>query len=199
MSYGVNLFFIQFSNFVQGLFAGQLVVGGIFTNFMLVTVLGFIALKLFISLSLYETPLVPTRLQSIYEVIYGVILGMVCEQTGSKVGEKFMPAYLTLFFTVLSANVIALFPYTYSITSQLIVTFTISFFAFVAINLVGFLHHGVFLLGMLLPKGCPLAIVPAIVLIETVSYVFRVVSLALRIFANILSGHCMLKIVTIFV
>ena len=88
-----------------------------------------------------------------------------------------MPAYLTLFLTVLSANVIALFPY----------------------NLVGFLHHGVFLFGMLLPKGCPLAIVPAIILIETVSYVFRVVSLALRIFANILSGHCMLKIVTIFV
>ena len=93
-----------------------------------------------------------------------------------------MPAYLTLFLTVLSANVIALFPYTYSITSQLIVTFTISLFAFAAINLVGFLHHGVFLFGMLLPKGCPLAIVPAIILIETVSYVFRVVSLALRIF-----------------
>jgi hypothetical protein len=61
MAYGVNLFFLQFSAFVQGLFAGQLVVGGIFTNFMLVTVLGFISLKLFISLSLYETPLVPTR------------------------------------------------------------------------------------------------------------------------------------------
>ena len=125
-----NLFFLQFSTFVQGLFAGQLLVGGIFTNFMLVTVLGFIALKLFISLSLYQTPLVPTRLQSIYEFFYGFILQTVCEQTGSKVGEKFMPAYLTLFFTVLSANVIALFPYTYSITSQLIVTFTISFFAF---------------------------------------------------------------------
>jgi len=199
MSYGVNLFFVQFSTFIQGLFAGQLLVGGLFTNFMLITVLGFIALKLFISLSLYETPLVPTRLQSIYEFFYGFILQTVCDQTGSKVGEKFMPAYLTLFFTVLSANVIALFPYTYSITSQLIVTFTISFFAFAAINVVGFLHHGVYLFGMLLPKGCPLAIVPAIVIIETVSYVFRVVSLALRIFANILSGHCMLKIVTIFV
>ena len=92
---------------------------------MLITVLGFLALKLFISFSLYETPLVPTRLQSIYEFFYGFILQTVCDQTGSKVGEKFMPAYLTLFFTVLSANVIALFPYTYSITSQLVVTFTI--------------------------------------------------------------------------
>ena len=94
MSYGVNLFFLQFATFIQGLFAGQLLVGGIFTNFMLITVLGFIALKLFISFSLYETPLVPTRLQSIYEFFYGFILQTVCDQTGSKVGEKFMPAYL---------------------------------------------------------------------------------------------------------
>ena len=65
--------------------------------------------------------------------------------------------------------------------------------------MIGFLHHGVYLFGMLLPKGCPLAIVPAIIVIETVSYVFRPISLALRIFANILSGHCMLKIITIFV
>jgi F-type H+-transporting ATPase subunit a len=65
--------------------------------------------------------------------------------------------------------------------------------------MIGFLHHGVFLFGMLLPTGCPLGMVPFIVVIETVSYVFRPISLALRIFANILSGHCMLKIITIFV
>jgi len=198
-SYGTSLFLTQFSDFIVGLFAGQFLVGPLFTNFMLVTVLGLLALKLFLSLSLYETKLVPSRWQSIYELIYGFILQTVCEAIGSKRGEKFFPAYLTLFFLVLSANVIALFPYTYSITAQLIVTFTISFFAFAVINMIGFLHHGVYLFGMLLPKGCPLAIVPAIVVIETVSYVFRPISLALRIFANILSGHCMLKIITIFV
>ena len=198
-SYGVGLFFTQFSEFIQGLFAGQLLVGPFFTNFMLITILGFLALKLFLSFSLYETKLVPTRWQSIYEMIYGFILQTVCEAIGSKRGEKFFPAYLTLFFFVLSANVIALFPYTYSITAQLIVTFTISFFAFTVINMIGFLHHGVYLFGMLLPKGCPLAIVPFIIVIETISYVFRPISLALRIFANILSGHCMLKIITIFV
>jgi len=199
VSYGLSSFLLQISEFIQGLFAGQLLVGPLFTNFFLVTVLGFLALKLFLSFSLYQTKLVPTRWQTIYEVIYGFILGTVCEQIGSKRGEKLFPAYLTLFFLVLSANVIALFPYTYSITAQLIVTFSISFLAFATINLIGFLHHGVFLFGMLLPKGCPLAMVPFIVVIETVSYVFRPISLALRIFANILSGHCMLKIITIFV
>jgi|TARA_B110000208_G_C11719533_1_gene412289 F-type H+-transporting ATPase subunit a len=88
-------------------------------------------------------------------MIYGFVLTTVCEQVGSKKGEKYFPAFFTLFFVVLGANVIALFPYTFSITSQIIVTFTISFFAFSAINLVGFLNHGIYLFGMLLPKGCP--------------------------------------------
>ena len=126
----------------RSLFAGQLLVGPFFTNFMLITILGFLALKLFLSSLSYETKLVPTRWQSIYEMMYGFILQTVCEAIGSKRGEKFFPAYLTLFFFVLSANVIALFPYTYSITAQLIVTFTISFFAFTVINMIGFLHHG---------------------------------------------------------
>ena len=160
---------------------------------MLITILGFLALKLFLSFSLYETKLVPTRWQSIYEMMYGFILQTVCEAIGSKRGEKFFPAYLTLFFFVLSANVIALFPYTYSITAQLIVTFTISFFAFTVINMIGFLHHGVYLFGMLLPKGCPLAIVPFIIVIETISYVFRPISLALRIFCEHFIGTLYVK------
>lgn len=131
--------------------------------------------------------------------MYGAILAQICDTIGAKKGEKYFPAFFTLFLVVLGANVIALFPYTYSITSQFIVTITISLFAFTAINAIGFLHHGLFLFGMLLPKGVPLAMAPALVFIETLSYIARVVSLALRIFANILSGHCMLKIVTIFV
>jgi F-type H+-transporting ATPase subunit a len=74
------------------------------------------------------------------ESVYGFILGTICEQMGSKQGEKFLPAFATLFFTILAANVIALFPYTYSITSQFIVTFIISFFAFGVINIIGFKH-----------------------------------------------------------
>tara|TARA_B110000208_G_C11703223_1_gene406619 strand:+ start:926 stop:1210 length:285 start_codon:yes stop_codon:yes gene_type:complete len=89
------------------------------------------------------------------ESVYGFILGTICEQMGSENGQKYFPAFATLFFTILSANVIALFPYTYSITSQFIVTFMISFFAFGVINIIGFLHHGVYLVRMLLPSGCP--------------------------------------------
>ena len=129
--------------------------------------------------------------------MYGAILAQICDTIGAKKGEKYFPAFFTLFLVVLGANVIALFPYTYSITSQFIVSITISLFAFTAINASGFLHHGLFLFGMLLPKGVPLAMAPALVFIETLSYIARVVSLALRIFANILSGHIMLKIMTI--
>jgi ATP synthase subunit 6 len=189
--------FLGINDFIQGIFAGQLVAGSFFTNFMLITILGFVSMKLFISFSLYETKLVPTRWQAIFEMMYGAILAQICDTIGAKKGEKYFPAFFTLFLVVLGANVIALFPYTYSITSQFIVTMTISVFAFVAINVIGFLHHGLFLFGMLLPKGVPLAMAPALIFIETLSYVARVVSLALRIFANILSGHIMLKIMTI--
>jgi F-type H+-transporting ATPase subunit a len=89
------------------------------------------------------------------ESVYGFILSTISEQMGSQKGEKYFPAFATLFFTILAANVIALFPYTYSITSQFIVTFMIAFFAFGVINIVGFLHHGIYLLHMLLPGGCP--------------------------------------------
>jgi ATP synthase subunit 6 len=196
-NFGAAAGLLQITDFIQGVFAGQLVAGSLFTNFMLITILGFISMKLFISFSLYETKLVPTRWQAVFEMMYGTILAQICDTIGAKKGEKYFPAFFTLFLVVLGANVIALFPYTYSITSQMIVTFTISLFAFTAINIIGFLHHGLFLFGMLLPKGVPLAMAPALVFIETLSYVARVVSLALRIFANILSGHIMLKIMTI--
>jgi len=197
LSAGVNQILTQLSDFVSGVFAGQLILGPVFTNFMLISILGFVMTKLFLSFGLYKINLVPNRWQSIMESVYGFILGTICEQMGSKQGEKFLPAFATLFFTILAANVIALFPYTYSITSQFIVTFIISFFAFGVINIIGFLHHGVYLLRMLLPSGIPALIGWFIILIELVSYVARVVSLSLRIFANILSGHCMLKILTI--
>jgi ATP synthase subunit 6 len=196
-SAGIAQFVGQFNDFVYGLFAGQLILGPIFTNFMLISILGFIMVNLFMSFALYKINLVPNRWQSFVELIYGFILNTICEQVGSQKGEKYFPALATLFFTILSANVIALFPYTYSITAQMIVTFTISFFAFGVVNVIGFLHHGVYLSRMLLPGGCPVPIVPLIILIELVSYVSRVISLSLRIFANILSGHCMLKILTI--
>ena len=197
LSNGLSQVLSQYSDFVGGIFAGQLVTGPVFTNFMLITVLGFVMVKLFMSFGLYRINLVPNRWQSLIEIVYGFILNTICDQMGSKTGEKYFPAFATLFFTILAANVIALFPYTYSITSQFIVTFMIAFFAFGVINIIGFLHHGVYLLRMLLPSGCPAVLGWFIILIEFVSYVARVISLSLRIFANIMSGHCMLKILTI--
>jgi len=194
---GLSQVLTQLSDFITGLTAGQLIVGPVFTNFMLISILGFLMVKLFMAFGLYKINLVPNRWQSMMESVYGFILGTICEQMGSENGQKYFPAFATLFFTILSANVIALFPYTYSITSQFIVTFMISFFAFGVINIIGFLHHGVYLVRMLLPSGCPAMMSWFIILIELVSYVARVVSLSLRIFANIMSGHCMLKILTI--
>ena len=196
---GLDGVLLMIKSWVEALLQGNLVFGNSFTNFLMITILTFVMLKLVLSFAIYKTKLIPTRWQSVYEIFYSFILSTICEIVGAKKGEKYFPAFFALFLIIFGANVIALFPYTYSITAQIIVTFTISFIAFFGVNLIGFLNHGVYLLGMFLPKGCPFAIVPGVIMLELIAYSFRLISLALRIFANILSGHCMLKILTIFV
>jgi len=89
-------------------------------------------------------------------------------------------------------------PFGFTITSHIIVTFGLAFTFFVGINIIGVKRHGLHMLSLFLPAGAPLALAPLLVIIEIVSYSFRVISLALRLFANMMSGHCLLKILAGF-
>ena len=89
-------------------------------------------------------------------------------------------------------------PYSFTVTSHIVVTLGLAMMAFLAINIIGIKTHGVHLLSLFLPSGAPIALAPLLVMIELVSYSFRVVSLALRLFANMMSGHCLLKILAGF-
>ena len=89
-------------------------------------------------------------------------------------------------------------PFSFTVTSHIVVTLGIAMLAFVAINIVGFKTHGLHFFSFFLPAGAPIALAPLLVMIELVSYCFRVVSLALRLFANMMSGHCLLKILAGF-
>jgi ATP synthase subunit 6 len=95
-------------------------------------------------------------------------------------------------------NLAGMVPYSFTVTSHIIVTFGIALIAFTAINLIGIRIHGFHLMSFFLPAGAPLALAPLLVMIEVVSYSFRVISLALRLFANMMSGHCLLKILAGF-
>jgi len=89
-------------------------------------------------------------------------------------------------------------PYSFTVTSHIVVTFGLALIAFLAINIIGIRLHGFHMLSFFLPAGAPLALAPLLVMIEFVSYAFRVISLALRLFANMMSGHCLLKILAGF-
>jgi len=90
------------------------------------------------------------------------------------------------------SNLLGILPYSFTITSHLSITFTLSFIVWFGSLIIGFVENGVLFFGLVLPRGVPLALVPFLVGVETISYIFRSVSLALRLFANIVAGHILL-------
>lgn len=141
--------------------------------------------------------LVPTRWQSFVEMIYEFVLNLVEEQIGSA-GKKYFPLIFTTFTFLLFSNLIGMIPYSFTTTSHLIVTFTLSVSIFISVTIIGFQKHGIHFFSFLLPPGAPLALAPFLVVIELVSYSFRAISLGVRLFANMLSGHCLIKILSGF-
>jgi len=104
-----------------------------------------------------------------------------------------------MFTFLLFANLLGMIPYSFTVTSHLIVTFGLAFVLFFGLNVIGVAHHGFHFLSLFLPPGAPLFMAPFLVLIEFVSYIFRVISLSVRLFANMMAGHALLKILAGFV
>lgn len=113
-------------------------------------------------------------------------------------GERYVPLFFALFFFLLGSNLFGLVPYSFTTTSQLALSFGLAISLFIILNNIAFSKHGFLFFGFFIPKGAPVLIEPLLVLIEFISYLFRVVSLSVRLFANIVSGHTLLKILTIF-
>ena len=164
---------------------------------------GFIALIIFslIYTSLYfvkqRDKIVPNRWQLIIEKIYLFAKSLISENLGAKYFKYFVYIYLLFFFLLLS-NLIGMIPYSFTITSHLIFTFTLSFSTFLGLNIIGIRKHGLKFFGLFLPTGAPLVVAPYLIIIELISYIARVFSLAIRLFANMMSGHTLLKILAGF-
>jgi F-type H+-transporting ATPase subunit a len=141
--------------------------------------------------------LVPSYWQSIVEMIYEFVLNLVKEQIGEK-GKIYFPIIFTTFTFLLTNNLIGMIPYSFTTTSHIIVTFTLSLSTFVAVTIIGFQHHGLHFFSFLLPPGAPLALAPFLVVIELISYSFRGISLGVRLFANMMAGHTLVKILSGF-
>jgi F-type H+-transporting ATPase subunit a len=158
--------------------------------FMLI-ILGLVSLLMIVGTS--RRALVPTRMQAAAEMAYEFVANTVRGTAGHE-GMKFFPFVFSLFMFVLFANLIGLVPYSFSVTSQIVVTFA---FAALVISIViayGFLRHGMHFLHLFVPKDVSPILLPFIVLIEVISFAARPVSLSVRLFANMLAGHITLQV-----
>lgn len=141
---------------------------------------------------------VPGRLQSLVEMTYEFVANTVRNSAGAE-GMKFFPFVFTLFMFVLFANLIGLIPYSFTVTSQLIVTVALALTVFFIVVGYGFWQHGLHFFKLFVPQGVPIYILPAIVAIEILSFLSRPVSHSVRLFANMLAGHITLQVFAGFI
>lgn len=132
------------------------------------------------------------------ESIYATVHSIVISQINEKRGQVYFPFMYVLFLFILVNNLIGMVPYSFASTSHFILTFSFSFTIVLGATILGFSKHGLEFFSLLVPSGCPLALLPLLVLIEFISYLARNVSLGLRLAANILSGHMLLNILSGF-
>lgn len=145
--------------------------------------------------------LVPNVWQSLVELIYDFVLNLVNEQIGGLSGnvkQKFFPCILVTFTFLLFCNLQGMIPYSFTVTSHFLITLGLSFSIFIGITIVGFQRNGLHFLSFLLPAGVPLPLAPFLVLLELISYCFRALSLGIRLFANMMAGHSLVKILSGF-
>lgn len=141
---------------------------------------------------------VPGRLQSLAELSYEFVATTLRNATGTE-GMKFMPFVFTLFMFILFANLIGLIPYSFTVTSQLIVTAILAVTVFLIVVSYGFWKNGWRFVKLFVPKGVPVYFLPMIVPIEVLSFLSRPVSHAVRLFANMLAGHITLQVFAAFI
>lgn len=137
--------------------------------------------------------MVPSRIQSVAELLYGFVRQMVTDVAGEK-AVPFFPYIFTLFVFILFANLLALIPYSYTVTAQFAVTVPLALAVFITVTVIGFIRHGAAFLTLFWPTDAPLALRPVLCIIELISYFVRPVSHSIRLGANLMAGHAVLKV-----
>ncbi len=137
--------------------------------------------------------LVPGRLQSLAETAYEFVAKMVRDAAGES-GMAFFPLVFSLFMFVLIANLLGFIPYTFTVTSHIIITVSLALLVFLTVIVTGLVRHGFHFFKLFVPSGVPIYILPLVVAIEIISFLSRPVSHSVRLFANMLAGHITLKV-----
>ena len=164
-----------------------------FTNSSFFMFMSSILIILFLLFGTREKKLIPGKIQLISEMLYNFIAKMISDTAGSK-AKPYFPFVFSLFVFILFCNMVGMLPYSFTVTSHIIVTLTFAIFIFIGVTILGFVIHGFKYLKIFVPSGVPIVLLPIISIIEIISYLSRPVSLSVRLFANMMAGHTMLKV-----
>jgi F-type H+-transporting ATPase subunit a len=169
-----------------------------FTNSSLFMVATVVAATGFLVLASSSSSLVPSRAQSVAEMSYEFVANMLRDAAGTS-GMKFFPLVFSLFMFVLFANLFGMVPYFFTVMSHIVVTFALAMLVIGLVVVYGFWKHGFKFLGLFVPEGVPVILMPLVIAIEVISFLSRPISLSVRLFANMLAGHITLKVFAGFV
>jgi len=172
------------------------------TNETIVLVIIFLFFAVFFSASLNPKDsmfsVIPSKIQIIFESIFTILISLIVDNLGKTEGQKYFPILFSIFLYVVSLNLIGLIPYSFTLTSHLIVTFTLALFIFIALNIICIKKHGFAFFSLFFPGGTSVILAFLLVPIELISYIFKPVSLSIRLFANMMAGHTLLKVIAGF-
>ena len=169
-----------------------------FTNSSFSMVVTVVAITLFLTLSVNTRTVVPSRLHLISEMCYSFVAQLLRDTVG-KEGRQYFPFVFTIFMFVLIGNMVGMIPYSFTFTSHIIVTFALASVVFIGVTILGFLKHGFHFFSFFVIPGLPWYMLPLLIPIEVISYLSRPISLSVRLFANMLAGHTLLKVFAGFV
>ena len=164
-----------------------------FTNASLFMLISAIFISLFLFLGTKDKKIIPGKFQLISEMLYNFISKMISDTAGKK-AKPYFSFIFSLFVFVLFCNMVGMLPYSFTVTSHIIVTLAFAIFIFIGVTILGFIIHGFKYLKIFVPSGVPMVLLPIIMIIEIISYLSRPVSLSVRLFANMMAGHTMLKV-----
>nr|QDP70723.1 ATP synthase F0 subunit 6 [Ptilella cf. inflata RH-2019] len=169
------------------------IIGGIITNSSIMMLI--LLSAILIGSCSYK--LIPTRLQSTQEIVYTHFLGLVKDSTANK-GNQYFTLIITLFMFIAGLNLLGLFPYVFTPTAHIVITFGLSLSILIAVTILGITQFRWDFASMMMPSGAPLLLAPLLVIIETISYLSRAVSLGVRLAANLSAGHLLFAILASF-
>ena len=169
-----------------------------FTNSSVAMVLTVAFITIFLTATVKTRSIIPSRMQLISEMSYNFINQLLNDTVGNE-GKQYFPFVFTIFMFVLIGNMIGMIPYSFTFTSHIIVTFALASVVFIGTTILGFVKHGLHFFSFFVIPGLPWYMLPLLIPIEVISYLSRPISLSVRLFANMLAGHTLIKVFAMFV